>query len=101
LNVVGWIHAWNPYPFILLNLTLSFQAAYTALILMMSQNREVEIDRRRPRSTTASTSRRSWRSSSYTRKFDLLREQRVMQLLQAVELLLQRLNSAERREASS
>lgn len=32
---------------------------------------------------------------------DLLREQEVMQLLQAVELLLQRLNSAERREASS
>ncbi|MCI0430293.1 MAG: hypothetical protein L0210_07105 [Rhodospirillales bacterium] len=31
----------------------------------------------------------------------LLREQEVMQLLQAVELLLQRLNSAERREASS
>ena len=27
LNVVGWIQAWDPYPFILLNLTLSFQAA--------------------------------------------------------------------------
>jgi len=36
---------WDPYPFILLNLALSFQAAYTAPIIMMSQNREAQIDR--------------------------------------------------------
>jgi uncharacterized membrane protein len=36
---------WDPYPFIFLNLTLSFQAAYTAPIIMMSQNRQSEIDR--------------------------------------------------------
>jgi hypothetical protein len=47
LSVVGWIHAWDPYPFILLNLTRSFQAAYTAPILMMGQNRQAEIDRRK------------------------------------------------------
>ena len=39
-NVIGWIAAWDPYPFILLNLLLSFQAAYTAPIIMMSQNRQ-------------------------------------------------------------
>lgn len=32
-------------PFILLNLMLSFQAAYTAPIIMMSQNRAADIDR--------------------------------------------------------
>ena len=37
--------AWDPYPFILLNLMLSFQAAYTAPIIMMSQNRQADIDR--------------------------------------------------------
>ena len=37
----------DPYPFILLNLLLSFQAAYTAPIIMMSQNRQSDIDRRR------------------------------------------------------
>lgn len=37
----------DPYPFILLNLMLSFQAAYTAPVIMMSQNRQAEIDRRR------------------------------------------------------
>jgi len=37
--------AWDPYPFILLNLALSFQAAYAAPIILMSQNRESQIDR--------------------------------------------------------
>lgn len=38
---------WDPYPFILLNLILSFQAAYTAPVILMSQNREAEIDRQK------------------------------------------------------
>ena len=36
---------WDPYPFILLNLTLSFQAAYAAPFIMMSQNRQASKDR--------------------------------------------------------
>ncbi len=45
LNVLAWIHHWDPYPFILLNLMLSFQAAYAAPIIMMSQNRQARKDR--------------------------------------------------------
>ena len=45
LNVIGWIEHWDPYPFILLNLALSFQAAYSAPIIMMSQNRQSAKDR--------------------------------------------------------
>lgn len=45
LNVVAWIRHWDPYPFILLNLALSFQAAYAAPIIMMSQNRQASKDR--------------------------------------------------------
>ncbi len=37
--------SFDPYPFILLNLVLSFQAAYTGPIVMMSQNRQNEKDR--------------------------------------------------------
>ena len=37
----------DPYPFILLNLMLSFQAAYTAPVIMMSNNRQEQIDRQR------------------------------------------------------
>jgi len=45
LNVIGWMRHWDPYPFILLNLALSFQAAYAAPIIMMSQNRVAAKDR--------------------------------------------------------
>ncbi len=45
LNVTGVIGSWDPYPFILLNLALSFQAAYAAPVIMMSQNRQSQRDR--------------------------------------------------------
>lgn len=44
LNIV-LPYRWDPYPFILLNLALSFQAAYAAPFVMMSQNRQSEKDR--------------------------------------------------------
>ncbi|MDQ1284016.1 MAG: hypothetical protein QG620_364 [Patescibacteria group bacterium] len=45
LNATAWVMHWDPYPFILLNLVLSFQAAYTAPVILMSQNRAAERDR--------------------------------------------------------
>ena len=45
VNVVAWTRHWDPYPFILLNLLFSTQAAYAAPVLMMSQNRQAERDR--------------------------------------------------------
>lgn len=45
LNIIAWMRHWDPYPFILLNLALSFQAAYAAPIIMMSQNRQAAKDR--------------------------------------------------------
>jgi uncharacterized membrane protein len=45
LNVTAFLRHWDPYPFILLNLALSFQAAYAAPIIMMSQNRQAAKDR--------------------------------------------------------
>jgi uncharacterized membrane protein len=45
LNIAAWFYHWDPYPFILLNLALSFQAAYAAPIIMMSQNRQAAKDR--------------------------------------------------------
>jgi uncharacterized membrane protein len=46
LNFAGFIYHWDPYPFILLNLLFSTQAAYAAPIIMMSQNRQSERDRK-------------------------------------------------------
>ena len=45
LNVVAWIDHWDPYPFILMNVMLSFQAAYAGPVIMMSQNRQSAKDR--------------------------------------------------------
>ena len=45
LNVIGFIGHWDVYPFILLNLIFSTQAAYAAPIIMMAQNRQSERDR--------------------------------------------------------
>ena len=45
LNLIAFIGHWDPYPFILLNLLFSTQAAYAAPIIMMSQNRSAERDR--------------------------------------------------------
>ena len=45
LNLTAFARHWDPYPFILLNLALSFQAAYAAPFIMMSQNRQAAIDR--------------------------------------------------------
>lgn len=45
LNVMALVRHWDPYPFILMNLVLSLQAAYTAPVIMMSQNRQAVKDR--------------------------------------------------------
>ncbi len=45
LNIIAFIAHWDPYPFILLNLLFSTQAAYAAPIIMMAQNRQGERDR--------------------------------------------------------
>lgn len=47
LNIVMATKAFDPYPFILLNLVLSCVAAIQAPLIMMSQNRQEEKDRRR------------------------------------------------------
>lgn len=45
LNLLGWVHHWDPYPFILLNLAFSTQAAYAAPLILLAQIRQSEHDR--------------------------------------------------------
>jgi len=44
-NLIGYSYHWDPYPFILLSVLFSAQAAYAAPVIMMSQNRQSERDR--------------------------------------------------------
>jgi uncharacterized membrane protein len=45
LNTVGFVQHWDPYPFILLNLVFSTQAAYAAPLILLAQNRQDDRDR--------------------------------------------------------
>jgi uncharacterized membrane protein len=45
LNGVALANAWDPYPFILLNLAFSTQAAYAAPLILLAQNRQADRDR--------------------------------------------------------
>ncbi|BAU95505.1 hypothetical protein N24_1243 [Corynebacterium suranareeae] len=62
LNIGGWAWSWDPYPFILLNLAFSTQAAYAAPLILLAQNRQEDrdkhtilADRRRAEETKADT----------------------------------------------
>ena len=45
VNIIAVVHRWDPYPFILLNLLFSTQAAYAAPLILLSQNRQADTDR--------------------------------------------------------
>src|SRR5216684_6808730 len=45
LNVIGFVNHWDPFPFILLNLLFSVQAAYTGPVLLLAGNRQSQKDR--------------------------------------------------------
>jgi len=40
LNIGAYVRPWDPYPFIFMNLIFSLQSAYTASLILMSQNRQ-------------------------------------------------------------
>jgi uncharacterized membrane protein len=45
LNAVGFVARWDPYPFILLNLAFSTQAAYAAPLILLAQTRQADRDK--------------------------------------------------------
>jgi len=45
LNIVGFVRRWDPYPFILLNLLFSVQAAYAGPVILLASNRQTQKDR--------------------------------------------------------
>ncbi len=93
LNVTAYIQRWDPYPFILLNLMLSFQAAYAAPFIMMSQNRQSAIDRLAAETDHQVNVKAELEVETLHRKIDQLRETEIMYLSRAVHdlvVLLQR-----------
>lgn len=97
VNVIGWWQHWDPYPFILLNLMLSFQAAYAAPIIMMSQNRQAAKDRLQAEHDYETNLRAEAEIEALHLKIDTLRQaqwQELLDLQRRQLVLLKRLTSA-------
>ncbi|WP_158811647.1 DUF1003 domain-containing protein [Beijerinckia sp. L45] len=101
LNVTAFISQWDPYPFILLNLALSFQAAYAAPFIMMSQNRQASIDRAAAQSDYGINAKAELEIELLHQKLDLLRETEVSELIQIIRRLELRLPQAVAEEAEA
>lgn len=87
--------AFDPYPFILLNLVLSCMAALQAPIIMMSQNRKENTDRKRAENDYLINLKSEIEIRNLHQKIDLLMEEQLQSLMevQSVEIkLLQELH---------
>lgn len=92
-NVLTGRSAWDPYPFILLNLLLSFQAAYTAPAIMMSQNRQSELDRKHAETDYEINVKAELEIELLHEKIDFLKERELLALTEAVRDLSKQLET--------
>jgi uncharacterized membrane protein len=83
-NAAGWV-SFDIYPFILLNLMLSFQAAYAAPFIMMSQNRQSEIDRSRAIDDYNINLKAELEIELLHQKIDMMKEQEIARLQSTIE----------------
>jgi uncharacterized membrane protein len=100
LNIAAYMEHWDPYPFILLNLALSFQAAYAAPFIMMSQNRQQEIDRQAASNDYQINIKAELEIELLHNKIDELRQTEVLHLTEVVHQLADMLQKAEARSAN-
>ena len=87
LNVTAYVRRWDPYPFILLNLALSFQAAYAAPFIMMSQNRQQDVDRKKAAADYQINIKAELEIELLQQKLDELRTKEVLALTESVRSL--------------
>ena len=97
MNITGYVRHWDPYPFILLNLALSFQAAYAAPFIMMSQNRQQDVDRKEAANDYRVNVKAELEIELLHEKIDELRDKEVLALTQAVGSLTALLQGADQR----
>jgi uncharacterized membrane protein len=111
LNILAVVRHWDPYPFILLNLALSFQAAYATPFILMSQNRQSEIDRDRAQQDLDCDIKAELEIELIHEKIDSLREREVAELQRLIQtqsetisriekLIVQQINTGEHPDRS-
>lgn len=87
----------DPYPFILMNLILSCIAALQAPIIMMSQNRQEEKDRKRAENDYLINLKAELEIRALNQKIDLLLEEQIKVLFESQARQLEILNSIEKK----
>lgn len=82
LNMMPGVPHWDEQPFILLNLVFSFASAYTAPVVLMSQNRQSEEDRKNAEIDHAINRKAAYGIELLHEKIDALQEQHRLELAQ-------------------
>jgi uncharacterized membrane protein len=93
-NMVGFTE-FDLYPFILLNLAFSLQAAYAAPFIMMSQNRQQDIDRQQAANDYRINIKAELEIELLHEKVDELRQKEVLALTETVQRLCALLEKSE------
>ncbi|MGI8413428.1 MAG: DUF1003 domain-containing protein [Solirubrobacteraceae bacterium] len=78
-NAAAFSFQWDPYPFILLNLAFSTQAAYAAPLILLAQTRQAERDKLRDATTRAHHDAETEREKEFeARQTDVLKRERAL-----------------------
>ena len=83
--------SFDPYPFILLNLVLSFQAAYTGPIVMMAANRAADRDRKKAEKDYHVNVKAESEIQTLHHKLDLMKEKEMKELIEIINTLVTRM----------
>ncbi len=79
VNAAAFSFRWDPYPFILLNLAFSTQAAYAAPLILLAQTRQAERDKRRDAALEAHRDAEVERAEAFeARLTEVVTQERVM-----------------------
>jgi uncharacterized membrane protein len=112
INVLSVALRWDPYPFILLNLMFSVQAAYAAPLILLAQNRQEDRDRQALENDRAVAARTQENAEYLARELAGVRlalsntatsaevREAIDSLNERLDLLLERPTPNERREVS-
>lgn len=91
LNVIGFIKHWDAYPFILLNLLFSTQAAYAAPIIMMAQNRQADRDRAQAQADYQTNLEAKEEIENLQKRLDAIEQEKLDKII----VMLEKMNAAQ------
>jgi uncharacterized membrane protein len=93
MNLMPGVPHWDQSPFIMLNLVFSFASAYTAPIVLMSQNRQSDVDREKSEYDRQVNLKSGYDIEQLHQKMDVLQAQQLKELMVVVQTQQQALTA--------